>query len=573
MRIPHRAPVLVASLIIAPLAASMILPRSPFARAAETTYRTRSQSSGTRFVRPRSEGPRLSSEDRQKFLRRILPKLGSEIAFRKVAGSLGIREWRGKRLDLPSRKTKSQRLALDQPVDSFDLSQNEPSIAVNPLDYSIVVVFAHNEANFSGYDNACSIYVSFDAGVSFSYQDDAPLLNATDVCADPVVRYAPDGSAVYYSYLSIRDDSSTSDVVVSVGDGADPASIVTGPTNVIPGLADFMDKPWLGVHTFDSADGSNDSPGYVYVTGTLFLANGTPDPSDDTCALLINRSPDYGFSWDFSLTGGEVFGGGPSDCNVNFLHGSRVEGGPGQQVLACYFNSGADGYSADLAPPELLNRFHVTCVSSGDRWNTTSAPFNAATNVAYELNYYLGPGEAYHRWFGGMFPAIAIDHRGTAHVAFTMDPTASKVDTEGGNVQTTRNAASAANPPYTTPWTARITVGSGGRAQGYPTIVAQRSNLTTKSYIYIAYYDHYRSTSAAPNLIYDVRYKKSLNGGATWPTNAVLVTDVPSMSDYGFIGDYFDSAANMRRVYFVWTDRADKTSILDLEDDIYADRF
>jgi hypothetical protein len=560
MRATQRALLLVASLLlIAPLHV-----RAPLSLAQAAT-RTRPQTYSARALRP--EGQSLSPESRQKFLRRILPKLGSHVAFRKVAGTLGVTEFRGKRLDLPPTRSKSQMLALDQPVDSFDLDQNEPSIAVNPVDNSVVVVFAHNEANFTGYDNACSIYVSFDAGVSFTYADDAPLLNTTDTCADPVVRYSPDGTTVYYSYLSIRDTGDISDSVVTTGDGSDPASFVTGPTTVIPGLTDFIDKPWLGVHTFDAADGVTDGSGQVYVITTAFF-------SDGTCGLVYNLSSDYGASWTFA--NGFVLPGSNNDCNVSFLHGARIEGGPGQQVLACYYNSGADGYSPDVAPPALSGRFHVSCVSSGDRWVTTSPQFNAAANVGYELNYYLGPNESYHRWFGGMFPALAIDHRGTAHIAFTVDPTASKVDNESGNVQTTRNTGGALNPPYTGAWTARLTIGTGPntgpRAQGYPTIVAQRSNLTTHSYIYIAYYDHYRSPGTAPNLLYDVRYRRSINSGGSYAA-PITVTDVPSLSDFEFIGDYFDSAANMRRYHLVWTDRADKTSIMDLEDDIYADRF
>jgi hypothetical protein len=378
------------------------------------------------------------------------------------------------------------------------------------------------------------------------------------------VRYSPDGSVVYFNYLSIRSDGSTSDVVVTVGDGDDPTTFVSGPTIVLPGGVDFVDKNWLGVHTFDSADGVSDGAGYVYVTSTIFFS-----PAGGPCGLLLNRSSNYGVTWDFGA--GMPIGGGFSDCDTFFLHGSRIEGGPGQQVLVCYFNSESDGYAPPVSPPVLSNRFDITCLSSADRWATPSAPITAANNVAYELNFYLGPNETYHRWFGGMFPAVAIDHRGRAHVVFAMDPTASKVDAESGNVQYVRSTASAANPPYTT-WTARSTVGSGSRAQGYPTVVAQRSNLTTSSYIYIAYYDHYRSTATSPNLIYDVRYRKSVNGGVTFAA-PVTVTDVPSLSDFEFIGDYFDSAATMRRYHLVWTDRGDKTSIMDLEDDIFADHF
>jgi hypothetical protein len=562
MRITFRAPLIAVILfVVAPLATSLLVSRAPSARAAASP-RTRTQP--VRALRSRSVGLQPTGVERRKFLRRILPKLGSQVAFRKVARSLGITHWRGKAIvaiDGPSVKPDVARMSLDQPVDSFDGSQNQPSIAVDPTDDSTVVIFAQNESNFTGLVVACSIYVSFDGGVTFAYADDAPVLLPTDTCADPVVRYAPDGSVVYFSYLSIRDDSSSSDVVVTVGDGDDPVTIVSGPTNVMPGGTDFMDKPWLGVHTFDSADGSADGGGYVYVTGTIFISN-------NTCSLLINRSADSGATWDFG--GGMAIGGAPSDCDVAFLHGARVAGGPGAQVLVCFYNSEADGFSPTVAPPALSNRFDITCVSSVDRWSSQSGLITAANNVGYELNEFLGPNETYHRWWPGMFPDVEIDHRGNAHVTFAMDPTANKVDAESGNVRYTRSLGGALGPPYPS-FTGGVTLGTGPRAQGFPNVVAQRSNLTTNAYIYVSYYDHYRSTLAAPNRLYDVRYRRSTNGGGTFAA-PVTVTDVVSLSDRDFIGDNFDTTASMRKVHWAWTDRGDKTDILDPEDDIFSDR-
>ena len=557
MRITKRGPLVIALLcLVLPSAASLLVSRAPSARAAVERPRAGLQK---RVFRSRAGGPRLTRAARKKFLRRILPKLGSQVAFRKVARNLGVTEWRGKQIFEPRPKRFDPGLlALDQPVDSFDGSQNQPSIAVHPNDESVVVIFAQNESNFSSVDVACSIYLSFDGGVTYSYADDVPLVNPTDSCAEPVVRYAPDGSVVYFNYLSIRDNGTSSDVMVLVGEGDDPTTFVSGPTNVLPGGADFMDKNWLGVHAFDASDGVADGAEFVYVTGTIFLAGGT-------CGLLINRSSDFGDTWDFP--GGIALGGAPSDCDVNFLHGARVAGGPGQEVLACYFNSEADGYSAELAPPTPSNRFDITCVSSLDRWDSNSAPITAANNVGYELNVFLGPNESYHRWFTGMFPSVAIDHRGRAHVAFAMDPNTNKADAESGNVQYTRSI----NPPYTT-WTARMTLGTGARAQGFPQVTARQSNLTMNPTIFVAYYDHYRSTAAAPNRVYDVRYRRSNDGGATFLA-PVTVTDVVSLSDLDFIGDYLGIAATMRRFHLVWTDRADKIDILDPEDDIFADRF
>jgi hypothetical protein len=146
-----------------------------------------------------------------------------------------------------------------------------------------------------------------------------------------------------------------------------------------------------------------------------------------------------------------------------------------------------------------------------------------------------------------MLPSVAIDHRGGAHVTFAMDPSANRLDAESGNVQYMRSTGGALNPPYTT-WMGRVTLGTGPRAQGFPNVVAQRSNLTINPYIYVAYYDHYRSTAAAPNLLYDVRYRKSINGGGIFAA-PVTVTEVVSLSDFDFIGDYFGTATTMRRFH------------------------
>jgi hypothetical protein len=79
-------------------------------------------------------------------------------------------------------------------------------------------------------------------------------------------------------------------------------------------------------------------------------------------------------------------------------------------------------------------------------------------------------------------------------------------------------------------------------------------------------------TSAAPecngdvqNLFYDVF--SSTRQGHGWSTN-VRVTGESSRTDFIYIGDYIDLAAAAR--YSVWTDRRDKFSIFDFEDDVWG---
>jgi hypothetical protein len=134
-----------------------------------------------------------------------------------------------------------------------------------------------------------------------------------------------------------------------------------------------------------------------------------------------------------------------------------------------------------------------------------------------------------------------------------------------------RSTGGALDPPYRV-WTKPpLALGTGPRAQGFPTVAVQRSNLTLNSYVYVAFYDHARSMASAPNLFYDVRYRRSINGGGSF-LGLVTVNDVVSFSDFDTIGDYFDIATTMRRVSFAWTDRGDKWSIDDPEDDVFTDR-
>ncbi len=62
------------------------------------------------------------------------------------------------------------------------------------------------------------------------------------------------------------------------------------------------------------------------------------------------------------------------------------------------------------------------------------------------------------------------------------------------------------------------------------------------------------------------------NGGITFAA-PINVTDVVSLSDFEYVGDYFDTTTTMRRFHTAWTDRGDQTSVMEPEDDMFADRF
>ena len=91
----------------------------------------------------------------------------------------------------------------------------------------------------------------------------------------------------------------------------------------------------------------------------------------------------------------------------------------------------------------------------------------------------------------------------------------------------------------------------------------------------MAWLDHRGSFwTGAPNSKYGVY------AAWTWPdkwgrfAHNIQISDVDiSHSDFLFIGDYIDSAtsnqANDPFVYLIWTDRSDKFSEFDFEDDVW----
>jgi hypothetical protein len=321
------------------------------------------------------------------------------------------------------------------------------------------------------------------------------------------------------------------------------------------------------VHTFANADQTSLGDNFVYLTSTVFKSN-------TDCEIVFSKSTDYGYTWSAPATLNKSVG-----CAQPLL-GPRPAAGPGQDVLVCYFDAGADGLNVDLLPSG--GKFNIRCDSSMDRGaNWSVAPIFAAKDVSYEVPRYLGPvGSSginqYHPIWTSMFPSVEIDHLGTAHVVFSADPSLLKTDAECGNVlylkSTYPNGSVTAAPVAYDKWAPKVVVGtSGTRFQGFATVVAQRVNTQVKPLIYVAYADHARGDVTKPNLVYDVKYRVSTIGGTTFKP-AVLVTTQSSLSSYSLdgIGAYFDSAATQRRYHVIWTDRADKTDILDYETDVFA---
>lgn len=477
---------------------------------------------------------------------------------------------RGKNINLnnkPDFSNINSILMVDVPVGADpNAHENEPSIAAKPNRANILVAASHSLP-----DPVCKAFRSNNGGSSWSSVN-LPLLNPTDFCSDPVVRWAPDGSKVYAIYMSIRSDFSTDDIVVSKSfdNGATWSRVIVA----IPGYPNiiFPDKPWGDVHTSFNSGFSNNK---LYVTSTRFTTVG------EDIAFASSTNGANSFSPVKILASS-------SGLFAPVLQGSRPIGGKptnktNGDILVCWYNSDRDGF--------IYGSFSIKCKSSsnyGKNFGSEITAMDTSTFSNFEIPYYLGPNSQFHRWWGGMFPSLTITADGNAHMVFAAAPVDNNIDTntgENGDIYYIQKS-----PPYdigswATPF--RLNNDSSDRAQGYGTITGKQTSSSGP--ILVASWEDHRNSPFDPipgiecgfngtgndsgvNCIYDIFYTKSSTG---WGTSNEKLNTIPSVSDYSFIGDYIDSTSNNvlsdARSHVIWTDRRTKTSIFDFEDNTFTD--
>jgi len=460
----------------------------------------------------------------------------------RLAKAYGITWVKGKDVSKPSlpEKASSNRTFLgDRPVSADpSLSEMNPSLAVRPSSSDIIV-----SAYYDDFSGLSKTKTSKDRGSTWSVTQTLPARLAGDHTMRPVVRYAPNSSYVYAVYLSVRSDLSASDVMItrSNNNGATwqtPKVVFAAGDYDGDGFNDMLDACWVDVHTYPNTSSARS---YAYVTATVI-------EHDGGSRVLFRRVLSYGLTVDAAFTYASV-------DSPALVQGARAVGGLGGDVLIVYWfaASGVSSTSDFLIRYASSANFGLSFPNVGD-----------AVQTVFQLPQFLGPNGAYHSWWQGMWPSVAMTTSGVAYVTYAYDPEVGSDTDEDGDIAAIRSPR-----PYTS-WTPQEVIFEE-HAQGFPTVATKKT--AGGCFLMLAWEDHHLST-AGDNELYDIYGFYPETG--IWSHPALFrINEFSSHSSDLFVGDHIDSGASAltteRIIQVIWTDRSDKATTTDHETDVYSD--
>ena len=427
--------------------------------------------------------------------------------------------------------------------------QNEPTVAVNPVDSRMLIGGSNDEQRqppcgpgpvrgatlasdcsfFPGVGTS-GVYTSSDSGVTWRNRgllDDQPSWAGKGVESDgdPVLAYGPkpdgaghfsfvNGARAYYSSLAtIAGAKGFEYIIVSHSDdnGATWSAPVIGTTKT--SSADFNDKNWIAV------DSSPTSPsfGRVYLSWTEFRSAGNGSEP-----IMVATSSDGGASF-----------GAPNQLSPAGNNGT----GNGRQGSSIAIGPDGTAYVAFEQGPSQV----VVVSRDGVRWTRpiTIAPVADIDDPIPGANFRTDS-----------FPSIAADPRGgstTVYVAWSNRTAA------GGRIV----VATSTNRGAT--WSAPVTI--SGAAQGYAFF--QGLDVAPNGRVDLGYQALKaidRTTFGTGNAAIDA-YGATKPVGLAWsaPVRLTAVSSDPAASAQNnlqrqFWGDYNDLASSATSAAFIFTD-------------------
>ena len=227
--------------------------------------------------------------------------------------------------------------------------------------------------------------------------------------------------------------------------------------------------------------------------------------------------------------------------------------------MVAWYDSGIDGVGRGT--------FEIRTRRSGNHGRSWDDAIEAVVNEQ-ELGINLGPVPTLKKWWTGMFPDVAVDGLGRAHLVHTHDPEPGGDTAEEGDIRYVTSTSP--RRPFRE-WSSPVTVNDDGlgRAQGFPSLAVR--HLGHFPILEVVWEDS--RLAPAGNLAYDIFHSRLLPGRwFSWSCNR-RVTDASSTQGGVSTGERTGLAANQSGLVFaVWADRRDKVSTDDGEDDVYGSR-
>jgi hypothetical protein len=198
-----------------------------------------------------------------------------------------------------------------------DLPENEPSVAVNPLNPLTIIAVAH-DYTVDGF----ALYRSFDGGASFSYTI-LPVTEGFDLLSDPIIDFGLQNRCLI-SGLAANSTTNEASIIVFRSDDGGQSFLNSTVVSTEIGNGIFDDKEYLAI------DKSPGSPfqGTAYISYTRFTNNGTQ--------ILLQKSENNGITWSVPVAITPII------PDLPFVQGSNITIGTNGEIYVGWIEGDFD---------------------------------------------------------------------------------------------------------------------------------------------------------------------------------------------------------------------------------------